>query len=105
MTSFFDPLIQSAIGSASKTVNSKQQMALLDQTKTVAECALQLIYASKEAGGNPKVRHIFKPPLNKKSEYNIKKNSPQVIFTWIDQKNFMFRKIKISLNILEDCIY
>lgn len=55
MTSFFDPLVQSAIGSASKTVNSKQQMALLDQTKTVAECALQLIYAAKEAGGNPKV--------------------------------------------------
>lgn len=64
MTSFFDPLVQSAIGSASKTVNSKQQMALLDQTKTVAECALQLIYAAKEAGGNPKVIllkviHIF----------------------------------------------
>lgn len=58
MTSFFDPLVQSAIGSASKTVNSKQQMALLDQTKTVAECALQLIYASKEAGGNPKATHI-----------------------------------------------
>lgn len=64
MTSFFDPLVQSAIGSASKTVNSKQQMALLDQTKTVAECALQLIYAAKEAGGNPKVillivNHLF----------------------------------------------
>ncbi|XP_042904301.1 talin-2 isoform X1 [Parasteatoda tepidariorum] len=58
MTSFFDPLVHSAIGSASKTINSKQQMALLDQTKTVAECALQLIYASKEAGGNPKASHI-----------------------------------------------
>ncbi|GFY46974.1 talin-2 [Trichonephila inaurata madagascariensis] len=59
MTSFFEPLVQSAIGSASKTLNSKQQMALLDQTKTVAESALQLIYASKEAGGNPKATHIY----------------------------------------------
>lgn len=32
-------------------------MCLLDQTKTVAECALQLVYASKEAGGNPKATH------------------------------------------------
>ncbi|XP_054725014.1 talin-1-like isoform X2 [Uloborus diversus] len=59
MSSFFDPLVQNAIGSASKTFNSKRQMALLDQTKTVAECALQLIYASKEAGGNPKATHLY----------------------------------------------
>ena len=32
-------------------------MCILDQTKTVAECALQLVYASKEAGGNPKATH------------------------------------------------
>lgn len=37
--------------------DSKQQMCILDQTKTVAECALQLVYASKEAGGNPKATH------------------------------------------------
>lgn len=36
---------------------SKQQMCILDQTKTVAECALQLVYAAKEAGGNPKATH------------------------------------------------
>lgn len=55
MVSYFEPLVSAAVGSSSKTVNSKQQMALLDQTKTVAECALQLVYAAKEAGGNPKV--------------------------------------------------
>lgn len=32
-------------------------MCILDQTKTVAECALQLVYAAKEAGGNPKATH------------------------------------------------
>ena len=38
--------------------SSKQQVLLLDQTKTVAECAQQLLYASKESGGNPKAQHI-----------------------------------------------
>ena len=55
MTSYFDPLTESAIGTASKTMNSKQQMNLLDLTKTVAESALQFMYAAKEGGGNPKV--------------------------------------------------
>ncbi|KAL8568329.1 hypothetical protein ACOMHN_040902 [Nucella lapillus] len=54
VSSYFDPLTESAIGTASKTMNSKQQMTLLDLTKTVAESALQLMYAAKEGGGNPK---------------------------------------------------
>ena len=29
----------------------------MDQTKTVAECALQLMYAAKESGGNSKAIH------------------------------------------------
>ncbi|XP_033109397.1 talin-1-like isoform X3 [Anneissia japonica] len=57
MANYFDPLTQNAIGAASKCVNSQQQMALLDQTKTVAECALQLLYAAREGGGNPKAKH------------------------------------------------
>ena len=44
-----------AIGAASKTPNHQQQMNLLDQTKTLAESALQMLYTAKEAGGNPKV--------------------------------------------------
>ena len=58
LVSYFAPLVDNAIGCASNMVNSKQQVLLLDQTKTVAECAQQLLYASKESGGNPKV--IFK---------------------------------------------
>jgi hypothetical protein len=58
MVLYFEPLVAGAIGAASNMVHSKQQMVLLDQTKTVAECALQLVYASKEGGGNPKVSYI-----------------------------------------------
>ncbi|XP_069174235.1 talin-2 isoform X3 [Procambarus clarkii] len=57
MSSYFDPMVKASICSASNMLNSKQQMCLLDQTKTVAECALQLVYAAKEAGGNPKATH------------------------------------------------
>lgn len=33
-------------------------MTVLDQTKTLAESALQILYAAKEGGGNPKVRWL-----------------------------------------------
>lgn len=55
MVVYCDPLTSGAIGAASNMVHSKQQMLLLDQTKTVIECAQQLLYATKECGGNPKV--------------------------------------------------
>ena len=55
MVSYFEPLIMASIGTASKILNSQQQMAVLDQTKTLAESALQMLYTAKEAGGNPKV--------------------------------------------------
>ena len=58
MTSYFEPLVNNAIGCASNMVSSKQQVLLLDQTKTVAECAHQLLYASKESGGNAKATHV-----------------------------------------------
>lgn len=57
--SYFEPLAEGAIGAASKTLNSKQQMNILDLTKTVVESALQYTYAVKEGGGNPKVRSAF----------------------------------------------
>merc|ERR1719225_2455513 len=58
LISYFDPLVNNAIGCASNMVSSKQQVLLLDQTKTVAECAQQLLYAAKESGGNPKATHV-----------------------------------------------
>lgn len=58
LVSYFDPLVGNAVGCASNMVSSKQQVLLLDQTKTVAECAQQLLYAAKESGGNPKATHV-----------------------------------------------
>uniref|UniRef100_A0A8C0ZCH9 Talin 1 n=1 Tax=Cyanistes caeruleus TaxID=156563 RepID=A0A8C0ZCH9_CYACU len=55
MAQYFEPLIMAAVGAASKTPNHQQQMNLLDQTKTLAESALQMLYTAKEAGGNPKL--------------------------------------------------
>ena len=57
MSSYFDPMVSAAIGSASHMMNSKQQMCMLDQTKTVCECAVQLLYCCKEAGGNSRATH------------------------------------------------
>jgi talin len=50
-------LTQAAIGGASNMVSPKQQTAMLDQVKSVAECGLQLIYTAKEGAGNPKAMH------------------------------------------------
>uniref|UniRef100_A0A8C7V043 Talin 2a n=1 Tax=Oncorhynchus mykiss TaxID=8022 RepID=A0A8C7V043_ONCMY len=45
---------RASVGVASKLQDHQQQMTFLDQTKTLAESALQMIYAAKEGGGNPK---------------------------------------------------
>ncbi|XP_057190144.1 talin-2a [Triplophysa rosa] len=57
LVSYFAPLISASMGMASKIWDHQQQMNLLDQTKTLAESALQMLYAAKEGGGNPKATH------------------------------------------------
>ena len=53
-----DPLADCAIGFASKLPGgSQKQTELLDISKTVCESAAQLVYATKDAGGNPKAVH------------------------------------------------
>ncbi len=47
LANYMEPLANASIGVASKTVNSRQQQALLDQTKTVAEAALQFLIAGE----------------------------------------------------------
>ena len=59
MGCYFEPLADGAVGTASRILNSKQQMNVLDLCKTVSESALQLMFAAKEGGGNPKVRTDF----------------------------------------------
>lgn len=55
LAGYFEPLITASVGVASKLKDHQQQMTFLDQTKTMAESALQMLYAAKEGGGNPKV--------------------------------------------------
>ncbi|KAM6119230.1 LOW QUALITY PROTEIN: talin-2 [Pterocles gutturalis] len=57
LASYFEPLVLAAVGVASKTLEHQQQMTILDQSKTLAESALQMLYAAKEGGGNPKASH------------------------------------------------
>uniref|UniRef100_A0A8D3CG69 Talin 2a n=1 Tax=Scophthalmus maximus TaxID=52904 RepID=A0A8D3CG69_SCOMX len=55
LAGYFEPLIKASVGVASKLRVHQQQMTFLDQTKTMAESALQMLYAAKEGGGNPKL--------------------------------------------------
>uniref|UniRef100_A0A672N213 Talin-2 n=1 Tax=Sinocyclocheilus grahami TaxID=75366 RepID=A0A672N213_SINGR len=55
LVSYFTPLISASMGMASKILDHQQQMNLLDQTKTLTESTLQMLYAAKEGGGNPKL--------------------------------------------------
>uniref|UniRef100_A0AAX7TBD7 Talin 2a n=1 Tax=Astatotilapia calliptera TaxID=8154 RepID=A0AAX7TBD7_ASTCA len=55
LAGYFEPLIKASVGVASKLKDHQQQMTFLDQTKTLAESALQMLYAAKEGGGNPKL--------------------------------------------------
>ncbi|KAM8876261.1 talin-2a isoform 2-T3 [Synchiropus picturatus] len=57
LAGYFEPLIKASVGVASKLRDHQQQMTFLDQTKTLAESALQMLYAAKEGGGNPKACH------------------------------------------------
>ncbi|XP_041791582.1 talin-2a [Chelmon rostratus] len=57
LAGYFEPLIVASVGVASKLRDHQQQMTFLDQTKTLAESALQMLYAAKEGGGNPKASH------------------------------------------------
>ena len=54
-TGYLEPLTGATVGWASRAVNSKLQMALLDQSKTVVESMQNLLVAAKDAGGNRKV--------------------------------------------------
>lgn len=54
----FDSLANDSMNAASNLIHSKQQMTLLDQTKTVAECLLQVLQLIKDAGGNPDAVNI-----------------------------------------------
>ena len=70
MSSFIAPLADLAVGAASRTADVQRKVDLLDQAKTVAESAAQLMYSTKEGGGNPQVISfkLFWDPLS--AEYD-----------------------------------
>ena len=51
-----EPMVSGLIGVASKTKDANRQTIVLNQTKTVTECLLELMTAAKKAGGNSSVR-------------------------------------------------
>uniref|UniRef100_A0A915B5P5 FERM domain-containing protein n=1 Tax=Parascaris univalens TaxID=6257 RepID=A0A915B5P5_PARUN len=53
-----EPLVQSCVQAASITYDTKAQSTFFEQCKTVVEAELQMIYACKDAGGNPKAREL-----------------------------------------------
>lgn len=59
MSSFIAPLADLAVGAASRMADVQRKVELLDQAKTVAESAAQLMYATKECGGNPQVIRFY----------------------------------------------
>ncbi|CAD7082909.1 unnamed protein product [Hermetia illucens] len=61
------PMTNGAIGACSHIIHSNQQMALVDQVKSVAESATQLVQAAKESGGNPRATHAH-PRLDESIE-------------------------------------
>lgn len=54
MANLFPSLTGAAIGAASRTSGQQMQTAILEKTKTLSEAGVQMVYAAKESGGNPK---------------------------------------------------
>jgi talin len=52
--SILDSLVANVIGTASSIIDSKEQVNILERTRTVLESAVQFICAAKESGGNSK---------------------------------------------------
>lgn len=58
MSNYYHPLVQDAIGSASRTDSSRDQMEILNQLKTVLEASIQFLDVCKACGGNPRTRNL-----------------------------------------------
>lgn len=52
MANFFPILISASIGAASRTQSQQMQSSFLEQTKTLAEACMQMMYSAKKSGGN-----------------------------------------------------
>ena len=52
VANLFPSLAAAAIGASSRTVSQKVQISYLEESKTLCEACMQLMYAAKESGGN-----------------------------------------------------
>lgn len=63
LTSIIDNLIGNIVGTASNIIETKEQVNLLERTRTVLESCVQYICAAKESGGNSKGKQLFSRQL------------------------------------------
>ncbi|XP_021951847.1 talin-1 isoform X2 [Folsomia candida] len=67
LTSIIDNLIGNIVGTASNIIETKEQVNLLERTRTVLESCVQYICAAKESGGNSKAINLH-PELDLSSQ-------------------------------------
>lgn len=58
LATVIDSLVGNIVGTASNIIETKEQVNLLERTRTVLESCVQLICAAKESGGNAKATSL-----------------------------------------------
>ena len=90
------PLTQSTIAAASLSSPNKQN-DLIDHAKTLGEALLQLIYASKESGGNPNFKSAHEHVENSVALVNEAINDFKVRSMMVNSNSKKCYSLKIKL--------
>lgn len=90
--------MDATIGAASNSQNHQRQMDILDYSKTLSESALQLMYAAKEGGGNPKVLYFY---LLKVDTFNLQRLLNIVYFDFLEEVSPLYREVCIFASLVE----
>ena len=67
MATIIESLVSNIIGVSSNIVETKEQVNILERSRTVLESAVQFVCAAKESGGNPKATSLH-PELDLSSQ-------------------------------------
>jgi talin len=70
LVSIIDSLIGNIIGTASNIIETKEQVNLLERTRTVLESCVQFICATKESGGNIRATNLH-PELDLSAQVDL----------------------------------
>lgn len=84
LASIIDSLIGNIVGTASNIIETKEQVNLLERTRTVLESCVQFIMAAKESGGNSKATNLH-PELDLSAQVCII-HAIIIFTTWLDIK-------------------